>query len=72
MRTFIIVSLVLGLVTSASAQGQQPCYNAASPNTGIGNHCQCEDGTCWQLDPQADIVCNPTSSGQLIPCPAAE
>ncbi|KUJ17121.1 uncharacterized protein LY89DRAFT_734109 [Mollisia scopiformis] len=36
-----IAMLSLSVVTLAYVG---PCYNAADPDAGVGNYCQCEDG----------------------------
>lgn len=47
MKSVIMFLLFLG---AAMAAGQQPCYNAADPDNGIGNYCECNDGTWSQIN----------------------
>ncbi|KIK65243.1 hypothetical protein GYMLUDRAFT_39609 [Collybiopsis luxurians FD-317 M1] len=67
MKLFTCLFALLTISALTLAQ-QQPCFNAADPDNGIGNFCECADGTCWR-HASGDSQCTNLGS-QLDPCPA--
>ncbi|KAF7572381.1 hypothetical protein PtrM4_098810 [Pyrenophora tritici-repentis] len=60
---FASLAALLGL---AAAQ-QQPCYNAADPQDGVGSYCRCADNLCYFPGSDTSNGCDPP--GRQLDCP---